>query len=368
MYKLKKENIDKLFLRFMGEGKCTFRFKEPPHDVAIKSNSNELKQFINSIKTTLLSLQPGYKATGVSLPMLAPVSLSEISKPKEKLFVQTKKDYPLSKGFPSSLTTLVINQINLQRLDTRILKLRNLVTLNLDSCSLTQLPPVWDRLTQLASLQLSNNSLDTLPPEFCQGSLCDTLQILDLRANKFRRLPRYICNLKSVHTLKVDNNELIEFPPSVGKMNKLKYLSASNNRMTFFPGSAFFMKMDFLDLSGNFMDWDPHVALPRPPIIKDTLKKLKVLSARSFLGSYSYKKIPKPDVIPFTLVEYLMSFQMCLCGVYATDEFMGYGRMGIPEISTSYRIDSSDSVLARFYMCTPECQNMFNAIPHLGGI
>ncbi|CAB4068001.1 LRR1 [Lepeophtheirus salmonis] len=318
---LSKENIDKLFLRFMAEGKCTFRFKEPPHDVAIKSNSNELKQFINSIKTTLLSLQPGYKATGVSLPMLAPVSLSEISKPKEKLFVQTKKDYPLSKGFPSSLTTLVINQINLQRLDTRILKLRNLVTLNLDSCSLTQLPPVWDRLTQLASLQLSNNSLDTLPPEFCQGSLCDTLQILDLRANKFRRLPRYICNLKSVHTLKVDNNELIEFPPSV----------------------AFFMKMDFLDLSGNFMDWDPHVALPRPPIIKDTLKKLKVLSARSFLGSYSYKKIPKPDVIPFTLVEYLMSFQMCLCGVYATDEFMGYGRMGIPEISTSYRIDSSDS-------------------------
>eukprot|EP00096_Caligus_rogercresseyi_P015154 TRINITY_DN7597_c0_g1_i1.p1 TRINITY_DN7597_c0_g1~~TRINITY_DN7597_c0_g1_i1.p1 ORF type:complete len:351 (+),score=88.79 TRINITY_DN7597_c0_g1_i1:42-1094(+) len=243
MYKINKDNVQKVFGKFIREGKVTFRFNEPPHDVSLKADPSALESFLVAFKATgmaSMSSDPKEKDALLRLPTLTPAKPSDLSRPKEKLMIFDKKDYPFTKGFPSSVKLLIINKINLRRIDSRILKLRHLVSLNLDSCSLTQLPPIWDRLLYLASLYLPNNKLDSLPPEFCQGSLAKSLQILDLRNNIFKKLPRYFCNFKVLHTLKIDNNQLFELPPSIGKMESLQHLSASNNRMAFFPGSAFF--------------------------------------------------------------------------------------------------------------------------------
>ncbi len=56
---------------------------------------------------------------------------SQVTKPKTKLVVTEKKEYPITTNFPSSLETLSVNGINLKKLDSRMMKLRLLVSLDL---------------------------------------------------------------------------------------------------------------------------------------------------------------------------------------------------------------------------------------------
>ena len=64
----------------------------------------QLKSFLSVIK---LALQ-GKSLDNITLSSLAPASTKNLEPPKTSMVVLNKKDYPLTKNFPSSLESLQV--------------------------------------------------------------------------------------------------------------------------------------------------------------------------------------------------------------------------------------------------------------------
>ena len=122
-------------------------------------------------------------------------------------------------------------------LETRILKLRGLVKLDLSGNEIATLPDNWDLLDLLSDLDLSDNQIEKLPRQFCVGALSNSLRQLNLSGNKIILLPNYFCNLKQLISLNVSKNQLKCLPPSMGKFINLKHFNASDNHIQVLPGS-----------------------------------------------------------------------------------------------------------------------------------
>ena len=228
-----KNNVSTMFTKMINEGKSTVRFTDPPHDLCIKCEDKlQLKSFLMVIKKVM----DGKEIQNLTLSALQPVSTKQIEGPKKKLVVLKRGDYPTA-GFPPTLSHLQVSGVRLARVDARILKLRNLVKLDLSGNEMTSLPDNWELLDLLSDLDLSDNQLEKLPRQFCVGNLSKSLKQLNLSGNKITLLPNYFCNLRQLITLNVNKNQMKCLPPSVGKMTNLKHFQASDNSMTSLPGS-----------------------------------------------------------------------------------------------------------------------------------
>lgn len=176
-----------------------------------------------------------------------------MTKPKSKLVISHKKDYPITSSFPHTLETLVVADLNLKRVDSRMLKLRQLKRLDLSDNVLG--PDVGDALGQMRCLQrlgLARNGL-AVPPSFrfCRSRLSDTLTHLDLSGNRLRDLPPHVCYLSSLVTLELQENALERLPLSLGRLARLRFLNADKNRLQTLPGGLVKLGLEKLDLSGN---------------------------------------------------------------------------------------------------------------------
>lgn len=97
-------NIEKTFGQFRNEGKTTIRFKEPPHDLCIVAEQIPLKNFMIAIKKV-------WSGEEQNVPeILSDKFIPQVRSPAEtKLDIQRKADYPVLKGFPSTLHTLNVS-------------------------------------------------------------------------------------------------------------------------------------------------------------------------------------------------------------------------------------------------------------------
>ena len=228
-----KNNIETMFTKMINEGKSTIRFKDPPHDLCIKCDDKlQLKSFLMIVKKVM----DGKGTENLTLSALQPVSTKQLEGPKKKLSVQKRGDYPRD-GFPGTLQHLQVSGVRLARVDNRMMKLRNLVKLDLSGNEITSLPDNWDLLDLLSDLDLSDNQLEKLPRHFCVGSLATSLKQLNLSANKLVLLPNYFCNLKQLISVNLNKNNLKALPPSIGKLSNLKHLQAADNHIQVLPGS-----------------------------------------------------------------------------------------------------------------------------------
>uniref|UniRef100_A0A4W5REB4 PIF1/LRR1 pleckstrin homology domain-containing protein n=1 Tax=Hucho hucho TaxID=62062 RepID=A0A4W5REB4_9TELE len=190
-----KENIATFFTRFVAEGKATVRLKEPALDFCLsKSDANSLKNF-------LLAARLSHRGNDTDT--------RDVEKPKKKLTIVSKKDYPLTSTFPYSLEQLQVSYCNLSQVKMRILSLKALRRLDLSNNHIKKLPATICRLGHLAELVLHNG--DAL----CLSSLQRTLQHLDLKLIKF----------------KLDDNKLVWLPFHIGHISKLRFLSAAHKQL-----------------------------------------------------------------------------------------------------------------------------------------
>ncbi|CAB1334887.1 unnamed protein product [Coregonus sp. 'balchen'] len=148
-YKL-KENIETFFTRFVAEGEATVILKESALDICL------------SFRLTLTAWLPH------SLPLstLTPARARDVEKPKKKLTIVSKKDYPLTSTFPNSLEPL---------------QPRELINLKLEDNKLVWLPFRIGHLSKLRFLSATHNQLAMLPGDFRKL----TLENLDLFGNPF---------------------------------------------------------------------------------------------------------------------------------------------------------------------------------------
>ena len=222
-----KDNVGNIFTKMIGEGKATLRFLEPAHDLCIQCDDKvQLKSFLLLVKRCM----DGADLAKLPLSALQPASSSQIEGPKRKLSVLKRGDYP-SQGFPASLHTLQVSGIRLARVDQRMLKLSNLVTLDLANNEITKLPDSWDLMTSLKELNLSGNQLSSLPRAFCTGPLVSSLRLLNLSSNLLLLLPNYFCCLSSLVILDISLNQLKALPPSLARLGQLRQLVASDNQL-----------------------------------------------------------------------------------------------------------------------------------------
>ena len=196
----------------------------------------------------------GHQGQGIdklSLSSLAPVSAKQVEKLKKKLAVMCRRDYPITTNFPHALETLIVQECNLKRIDSRMLQLRRLVSLDLSHNHLKSLPENFESVPLLSELKLSDNHIEEVPSGFCNGSLANSLTTLDLSQNRIKILKPYFCGLQSLVNLKLDKNELLFLPQMLGTIPKLRSFTGANNQLRTLPVSFTQFTLDTLDLFGN---------------------------------------------------------------------------------------------------------------------
>lgn len=194
----------------------------------------------------------GQSIDHITLSVLAPASAKNVEKPKTKMTVTSRKDYPVTTNFPSSLINLQISTCKLKRIDSRIFNLKKLEVLNLSDNCIVDVSTDFGKFNTLRELLLNNNAICTLDLKFClQPNLILTLSVLDLSYNQLKMLPLQICELCNLYNFKINNNVLESLPPTIGRLKNLKLFSASQNRLTVLPAAFMQLQFEFVDLFGN---------------------------------------------------------------------------------------------------------------------
>lgn len=350
-----KGNILKVFSKFIEEGKTTISFANPPHDLMIKTNDIlQLKSFLGSIRLVLQGKDLSKGAGGLSC-LSAPV---KVHKPKTSLSITSRGEYPVLEGFPRTLQYLQIKGLERTTLDSRILKLNLLKTLDLSDNKLQILPRELGDLPNLSELCLANNDLGSAARQpgawdwLRSQNLSKRLNLLDLRSNNLPALPSFIRDCAAITTLKLDGNQLTILPSGIGKMPALRELSASQNNLKFLPGS---MKMMFplshLDLSNNPFTGD---CVTTQMITMNPLT-LKELAARCVIAN---KIFVSEAIIPLTVLQFLHGCDFCACGsacfnpAYSKIIYISVGK-----IASSYTVSAGESPQKpfRISICSDRC-------------
>ncbi|XP_069715092.1 leucine-rich repeat protein 1-like [Phaenicophaeus curvirostris] len=194
-----RDNVERFFTRFVDEGKATVRLREPPVDLCLsKANASSLKAFLSAVRLA----HQGTNIETLPLSALVPAKTSEVEKPKTKMIITSRRDYPLTKNFPYSLEHLQASYCKLARIDTRVLCLKKLRKLDLSHNHIKQLPATIGDLTCLQELILRDNHLESFSGALCNSTLQKSLQFLDKRKKKtadpaLKQLPLLHLGLKS---------------------------------------------------------------------------------------------------------------------------------------------------------------------------
>jgi Leucine-rich repeat (LRR) protein len=206
----------------------------------------QLKGFLSLLKAAASG-----KQDGVLLAPLIPASTKQIANLKTKIVITNRSDYPVTAGFPLGLETLVVTGCALKRIETRILRLSRLVTLDLSNNSLSALPDDWSAMNCLAELKLSKNRLLNIPHTIFSGRRLTTLAHLDLSENQLAVLPSSLVDLSNLAVLKVDANQLVSLPQGFGRLRRLVHFSAAGNQLQALPADFDRLTLQNLDLFEN---------------------------------------------------------------------------------------------------------------------
>ncbi|CAH1791746.1 unnamed protein product [Owenia fusiformis] len=356
-YKL-RDNVEQIFGRFVAEGKATIRIKEPAHDIILKkADSIQLKSFLNLIK---LGSQDK-NLDNITLSSLAPASLKSVEKPKSRMTILSKKDYPLTSNFPSSLTYLAIQQCTLKKFDSRILNLKQLVVLDLSDNNIVMLPSNMNSMTCLAELRLRNNQISEVPLGFCQGNLRNTLCVLDISKNKLKNLKPSFCSLTSLIQLKLDENYLTCLPEGIEKLINLRTLSGTKNHIKTLPPGFSRLHLDQLDLFNNpFLEGGPSTIVNR--LEDPTL--MEIAAKRIIQDRIAYTE----EDLPHHLMAYLSTVCYCMCGspcFQSRVQFLSNLDLhSVAKTVISLNTNGRTSAAVQSFLCSKKCLNKYMANPN----
>uniref|UniRef100_A0A3P8UL01 Leucine rich repeat protein 1 n=1 Tax=Cynoglossus semilaevis TaxID=244447 RepID=A0A3P8UL01_CYNSE len=303
-YKL-KGNIEKFFTWFVEEGKATVRLKEPAVDICLsKADANSLKNFLSAARLA----DKGSDTSSLPLSTLTPVRARDVEQPKKKLTIVSKKDYPLTSNFPYSLEQLQVSYCRLSRVDMRMLSLKALRKLDLSNNHIKKLPATVGDLSCLSELILHNNHLETFSDALCLSTLQRSLQVLDLSQNRLQFLPAQFCQLRELVNLKLDDNSLVCLPFHIGRLSKLRFLSAAHNQLAVLPSDFRKLSLENLDFFGN-----PFI---QANALDHTMELTFPLSLQEMASrAVSNHRLPYgPHLIPAHLCQDLERAKTCGCG------------------------------------------------------
>ncbi|XP_066581605.1 leucine-rich repeat protein 1-like [Prorops nasuta] len=338
-------NIEKIFTKFVTEGKATIRLTVPPHDLIVQCESVQLKSFIHVLKLVLS--KKGDPAV-LALSNLNPKKFS--TAPKTKILIKKNSDYPTLEGFPKTTKELHVVGLNRKSFDRQILRLQSLTILNLSDNLISSLPKELGSLPYLKELYLAHNQLGkTVKWTWLdQSPIINNLRLLDISNNLLSFLPNQIGKLKNLTDLKVNQNLLKYLPHSIGNLSNLQYLNISKNSISQLPGNIRNLRLQLFDLSENsFSSFHPISEY------KLQLCSLLEFAAKAVLKAGLWYN---DDTIPPILVRYLDTAGYCVC---KTAIFENYIRksvlLDLCTISTGYKTSGPTTVTLDCFFCSMLC-------------
>ncbi|XP_013169932.1 PREDICTED: leucine-rich repeat protein 1-like isoform X1 [Papilio xuthus] len=350
--KYKIKNIKQVFVKCLNEGKATLRFEEPPHDLCIKSEVIQLKCFLRLLKTCIT----GDKDAQLSnLSNLSVVS-SDIA--PVKMTIQSRSDIPI-KGFPRTLEYLSMTDLKLCNFRRDILLLSHLLILDLSNNEIEKLPLEFGRMKNLRELYLSKNALGKngdMDWRWLFGpQIIKTLKLLDISNNKIKYIPKAIWKLEKLVTLKINDNEIVKVPATIGRIQTLRYLDISKNQLETLPCSLMQCRLEHLDLSSNNFHLVTDVRNQKNTTSNGWELYIYSLTNLASKAVLKNKLFYAPNIIPWTLAEFLDNAKMCVCGnpvvnnEYIIREFdpKDYFRVVV--------FDYNRSVKFECYFCSSKC-------------
>ena len=351
-YLIEKGNVKEVRTRFVREGKATISFLKPEHDVCIsKCDKVELLSFLKVLGNMLEG-----KKVEVTLSAMNPASNSQLAKEKKALFIDHKKDYPITTNFPHALESLTVNSVALKKFDSRMFRLKNLKTLNLENNQLKEIPAEIQRLRQLESLLLRHNFVAKI---HCWD--LPNLRVLNLSDNPLQVLPHRITDLKLLDTLQLNRCELTRLPLNIGRLKYLRNLHLDGNKISTLPGSMINLRLELIDLSGNpLLEADDDKSgkvlfdkLQFPPLLDLTIS-----------ACFRLKIAISEEMIPSTVKRYADSYQTCPCGNVC---FSSKALVAIPvmlsKIAKELSCDGRREALFEAFVCSHSCLNKYKDNP-----
>ncbi|KAF4518638.1 hypothetical protein B566_EDAN005965 [Ephemera danica] len=353
-------NIAQIFERFLFEGKCTLRLKEPSVELSINNcDPLQLRLLLKVLKTG--HLPDSKDATSNKLVANLPnvhkkLKTSDLStKGRYELFISTKEELRTS-TFTQLLVKLEIVGLGLQQVPPSISKLARLHTLNLSGNGLKTLPPTMT--SQLRELNLAGNLLGQTAFKtwnfFSLPQIKNTLQHLDLSSNQLHYIPMDICNLRNLTKLEIKENCIKSFPPTFGQLSKLRTLNLSNNKIETIDTSFQMLDLHTLDISGNrecnqrLLGFRPH-----PKIVPSLLQAAAVAVAKAKLNAKE---------LPLSLQEDLLALRRCRCLQPVWHDVCSVVPLDLSTITSHLISDTTDK---SFFMSAYFCKKATNVFTHI---
>ncbi|KAG4068480.1 hypothetical protein HA402_004821 [Bradysia odoriphaga] len=253
-------NIDKVFTKFLNEGKATISFKEPPHDLLIQCDKIRLMAFMSSLRMGL-SGDPNFnksqkteslaqpKLNGKKLPPLKDTPFTLKNHVNRKMAV--KKRSELDKGIPRTVEDLTISDLGLHRFPSNILRLQNLSAINLSENNLTELPAGFGSLP-LRDINFAQNKLENSNFAWLkQDTIRMSLTSINLSENRIRHFPRCFLKLPKLKVIKLSNNEIERVPFAIRALKNLRELHINRNKLASLPDALRWIFFDVVDISDN---------------------------------------------------------------------------------------------------------------------
>ncbi|XP_063708722.1 leucine-rich repeat protein 1 [Culicoides brevitarsis] len=350
-YKL-KDNIQRVFTKFIDEGKIQIQFKEPEYDLQLKGDPVQVKAFINVLK---LALQ-GKKTNDNGQRVISHVTAVTKHDPvKTKLVIHSRKDYPI-KGLPRTLTHLEMSEMKWCRVDNQVYLLKNLTHLDLNTNLIDKIPTQLGAL-KLQEINFASNKLAESSWKWLTGKeLSNSLHTLNLSDNALKFFPFELTKLKNLAKLVISKNFIQKVPFAIRNLRFLRHLDLSSNKLESLPQNLTFLKLDLLNVCDNAF---PYANLVTEAVELPTkIPSMFEVAARKVISQC----IPySPKTIPLIICEILEASPLCHCGKLCVDPKIYYkhGRLNNLRCASVAK-DHQIMLLGDFVFCSRKCASKYS--------
>ncbi|TKR95358.1 hypothetical protein L596_009538 [Steinernema carpocapsae] len=303
--KICQETIEDLKTALVQQGTASIVFKTNRCLFMKKADPKQLHLLMESVRDVLTgrtdkpkaAVPPSFMKAGAN--PVRPVNLR----------ITDRSQYPL-KGFPEGLRELVIEPINLRKVDRRWFRwvtLRKLEIVRnplLQDLEFHRNISMMSRLKNLQELILTDMDIQGFTFEFWEG-LPKNLVHLDLRRNSLKSVPANVSRLSRLQKLLIDDNHITRISDEIGLMPQLQSLTCSNNQISYVPAIFQFSRLQTLDLSNNLLI----STSPAPePVRKTGVGSLFQLSMAALRGA---RYDPSDLLVPKEVVRQKYSVKYC---------------------------------------------------------